>query len=69
MAESASAAEIKAAYRAKALKVHPDVSSAPDATEKFAELSHAYGESGVIGATVLQTVHTGLWSQGFAKLN
>ncbi|EIE23899.1 DnaJ-domain-containing protein [Coccomyxa subellipsoidea C-169] len=42
VAESASAAEIKAAYRAKALKVHPDVSSAPDATEKFAELSHAY---------------------------
>lgn len=42
--EKASAAEIKAAYRAKALRLHPDVSDAPDATKRFAELSHAYGE-------------------------
>ncbi|KAK9906520.1 hypothetical protein WJX75_003297 [Coccomyxa subellipsoidea] len=40
--EKASAAEIKAAYRAKALRLHPDVSDAPDATKRFAELSHAY---------------------------
>jgi molecular chaperone DnaJ len=43
--EKASAAEIKAAYRAKALRLHPDVSDAPDATKRFAELSHAYGDS------------------------
>ncbi|BDA46467.1 probable chaperone protein DnaJ at N-terminal half [Coccomyxa sp. Obi] len=42
VAVDASAAEIKSAYRAKALKVHPDVSDAPDATDRFAELSHAY---------------------------
>ena len=47
LAMDASAAEIKSAYRAKALKVHPDVSDAPDATDRFAELSNAYGEPGV----------------------
>lgn len=44
VAVDSSAAEIKTAYRAKALKVHPDVSDASDATERFAELSHAYGK-------------------------
>ncbi len=44
VAVDASAAEIKSAYRAKVLKVHPDVSNAPDATDRFAELSNAYGE-------------------------
>lgn len=44
MAGDASPSEIKAAYRAKALKVHPDVSDATDATKRFAELSNAYGE-------------------------
>ena len=38
-------AEIKSAYRKRALQVHPDVSSAPDANEQFAEISNAYGES------------------------
>ena len=42
---AASQAEIKSAYRKAALKVHPDVSDAPDATEKFSQLSSAYGES------------------------
>ena len=41
--ETAGASEIKAAYRKRALKVHPDVSKAPDATERFAELGQAYG--------------------------
>ena len=40
----ASQTGIKAAYRKKALQLHPDVSNAPDATERFAELSSAYGE-------------------------
>jgi hypothetical protein len=44
VAEDATQVEIKSAYRAAALQVHPDVSDAPDANEKFAELSSAYGE-------------------------
>ncbi len=39
---SATAAEIKKAYRKLSLKYHPDKNSAPDAQEKFAELSVAY---------------------------
>ena len=41
--ETAGASEIKAAYRKRALQLHPDVNQAPDATQRFAELSHAYG--------------------------
>ena len=41
--ETAEASEIKAAYRKRALKLHPDVNKAPDATQRFAELSSAYG--------------------------
>ena len=44
VASDASAAEVKSAYRKAALKVHPDVSDAPDATQQFTELSAAYGE-------------------------
>jgi hypothetical protein len=43
VSKTASASEIKAAYRKQALQVHPDVSDAPDATQQFAELSNAYG--------------------------
>ncbi len=39
----ATQAEVRAAYRAAALRVHPDVSDAPDATAEFAALSNAYG--------------------------
>jgi len=39
---SASKAEVKAAFRKQALKVHPDVSDDPDAGPKFAALSLAY---------------------------
>ena len=46
MAREATPAEIKAAYRLAALRVHPDVSDAPDATEQFAQLSNAYGAGG-----------------------
>ncbi|KAK9842878.1 hypothetical protein WJX74_003834 [Apatococcus lobatus] len=35
-------AGLKAAYRREALKTHPDVSDAPDAQQRFAELSEAY---------------------------
>ena len=34
--------EIKRAYRGLARKLHPDVSDAPDAAEKFAEAQQAY---------------------------
>ena len=40
---AANSAEIKAAYRQKALTTHPDVSDAEDASERFAALSAAYG--------------------------
>ncbi|KAK9804086.1 hypothetical protein WJX73_005526 [Symbiochloris irregularis] len=39
---AATPAEIKSAYRKLALKIHPDVSEAADANERFAELSAAY---------------------------
>ena len=37
-------AGLKAAYRREALKTHPDVNDAPDAEQRFTELSEAYGE-------------------------
>lgn len=41
----ASQPDIKKAYRKAALKLHPDVNEAADATAKFAQLSSAYGMS------------------------
>lgn len=43
MAADADARDIRAAYRAAALREHPDVSAAPDAEQRFKELSAAYG--------------------------
>ncbi len=40
--KTASAAEIKKAYRKLSLKYHPDKNSASDAAQKFAEISQAY---------------------------
>lgn len=42
IAKSASADEIKKAYRAAARKYHPDVNKAPDAQKKFTEIQNAY---------------------------
>lgn len=42
VAPTASQAELKAAYRKLALQLHPDVSSAPDASEQFAAVAAAY---------------------------
>lgn len=39
---SATQAEVKSAYRKRALKLHPDVNDAQDANERFAELGAAY---------------------------
>lgn len=40
--EDASSKEIKAAYRKRAMKLHPDVNKAPDAKERFIECKTAY---------------------------
>ncbi len=42
VSKSASAAEIKSAYRKLALKWHPDRNKEKDATEKFKEINEAY---------------------------
>jgi uncharacterized membrane protein YgcG len=39
---SATLREVKAAYRRRALKLHPDVNRAPDARERFVEAKDAY---------------------------
>ena len=42
VSKSASAGDIKKAYRKLSLKYHPDKNSAPDASAKFAEIATAY---------------------------
>jgi len=42
VSESASADEIKKAYRRLARKYHPDINKSPDAEEKFKEINAAY---------------------------
>ncbi len=42
ISKSASAAEIKAAYRKKALEYHPDRNKSADAEQKFKEVNEAY---------------------------
>ncbi len=42
VSKSATAAEIKSAYRKLALEWHPDRNKSPDATEKFKEINEAY---------------------------
>ena len=44
VAVTASQADIKAAYRKAALKLHPDVNNAANATQQFAQLTSAYGQ-------------------------
>lgn len=42
VSKSATADDIKKAYRAKARELHPDVNKTPEAAKKFAEVSSAY---------------------------
>lgn len=42
VSRTASAADIKRAYRKLSLKYHPDKNSSPDAATKFAEIAQAY---------------------------
>lgn len=64
MLPSASDAEIKAAYRRLALKLHPDVNDAPDATERFAALANAYG--GWLACVGLRLCSCPAWEDGDA---
>lgn len=48
MNTAATAAEIKSAYRSLALKLHPDVNHEADASERFAEVSNAYGKADLL---------------------
>jgi hypothetical protein len=45
ISQNATLDEIKKAYRAKAFLLHPDKNSAPDAQERFIELTEAYEEA------------------------
>ena len=60
VAADASAPEVKAAYRAAALREHPDVSAAPDAEQRFRELSTAYG----VALRLQYPSRLRLWSMG-----
>ncbi len=40
---TATTAQVRRAYRDKARSLHPDVNKSPDAAERFAEVSQAYG--------------------------
>jgi molecular chaperone DnaJ len=42
ISKSATADEVRAAYRKLARKFHPDVNKAPEAQQKFTEMQHAY---------------------------
>jgi molecular chaperone DnaJ len=42
VSKSASAEELKSAYKKMAKKWHPDVNKSPEATEKFKEVNEAY---------------------------
>ncbi|MFH0961642.1 MAG: DnaJ C-terminal domain-containing protein [archaeon] len=42
ISKNASTEEVKKSFRALARKLHPDVSKAPDATEKFKKINEAY---------------------------
>ena len=42
IAENATIAEIKTAYRKKSLELHPDVNPSPDASKRFIEINNAY---------------------------
>jgi molecular chaperone DnaJ len=42
VARDASEADIKKAYRRLARELHPDVNPAPDAAERFKDVTHAY---------------------------
>ncbi len=79
LTRSASADEIKSAYRKLARKLHPDVNKAPDAQQKFTEVQSAYdvlsdpqkrkaydqyGEAGVSGAAVSPRSGTGAGAGG-----
>lgn len=40
--QNASRTELRSAYRRLAMKYHPDISQSPEASARFAEISHAY---------------------------
>jgi DnaJ-class molecular chaperone len=84
VSQSASADEIKKAYRTLARKLHPDVNKSPDAQQKFAEVQNAYdvlsdekkraaydrfGEAGLSGAAAAAADGAGRGSAHYSWSN
>ncbi len=76
VSRTATAEEIKAAYRKLARQYHPDVSKAPDAEKRFAEVQEAYGILSDAKKRKLYDQHghsgpavTGEWSGGQGGFN
>src|SRR3954454_18340172 len=67
VARTATDAEIKKAFRAKARELHPDVSDAPDADARFKEVAEAYEVLSDAGRRQLydRLGHAGLRSRGY----
>src|SRR5258706_1275160 len=61
---TASAAEVRRAYRKRALEIHPDVNPTPDATARFKELNQAYH---VLGDPVRRSLYDSLRASTSAK--
>ena len=61
VSKSASAAEIKKAYRKLSKQYHPDINKEPGAEDKFKELTEAYE---VLSDDTKKAQYDTIWSRG-----